>query len=298
VNNSPPELKFKKETEQIKKMSPKNVVFNFECCGGIQNEIFPDEKNTLMSIFYFLRNGYTIQVADFTLKALITGWKKFENDPQFSILFGSVCPFVKIDECNDQMNLKFSIDALANCDVPQLRAVALLVEPDKITPNKNPLVFPSEPIQELQQTTQNISDSGSLTLHVMGSTIVASFIEQQNAVYTSTILTVASFQKYNNNNNNNNLLYQIKAHNSEHTGTLGHALLNYPEGGKLICSTGHFCELTKINTTQERLRAYTCRMPTRLSAWYEEQINRATTTEENTRLASDMMQMCSNTGDY
>ena len=37
----------------------------------------------------------------------------------------------------------------------------------------------------------------------------------------------------------------------EHQGAVGHAMLHYPSGGTLLCSSGHWIELQRIDASQE-----------------------------------------------
>jgi hypothetical protein len=281
----------------INKLSPSSVIFNFECCSGIKNEQFPNEKLTIMFIFLLVLKGHIVQVADYTLKSLIAGWNKYQDDKTLFELFGGECPFVKTGECDNTISLKFSISTLSSCCVPQLRAVALLVEPDKIKENKEQKIieFPSLPqglvpetIQEPVPTSTSTeelsakSDVGSMELHAMASTITVSYVKRENTKYECDVLTLAT-NKFRTNKCQSNLQ------------EFGHAVLRYPEGGMIICSAGHFCELQHINTSKERLRAYTTsRLPAELSQKYEERFTREMTVEETARTASELLHACSN----
>ena len=55
--------------------------------------------------------------------------------------------------------------------------------------------------------------------------------------------------------------FTAKANGTEITGMIAHAILKFPEGGKLITSAGHFCELEKIAVSKDCLMKELERLP-------------------------------------
>jgi hypothetical protein len=237
------------------KCSPQTTTFNFECCSGLSHNNFPNEPETFEAIGYFLRNSYIIQVADFSLKCLINAWKKFESNQNFMALFGGLCPLKQIGTCNRSIELKFNPKILSECKVAPLRGVGTL------------------------------SESDFLVLHAMGSTIAFTTINQNDAIYTTQILTVA--EKYDNKKPNIDCFELQNAIGTDFVGSVGHATIQYPEGGILICSMGHFCELDRIHTSQDRMMALASQLPLEMSEDFMTRIR--TEPLDQMRIASQMV---------
>jgi hypothetical protein len=138
---------------------PKATTFNFECCSGLKLYQFPNDLETFEGIGYFLRNSYIIQMADFSLKCLISAWKNYETEQKIIDLFGSKCPLNYTSSCDHMIKLAFNSDNLKNCCVAQLRAVGIL------------------------------SEQNHLTLHAMCSTIVFTCDLLQDSKYETEVLT-------------------------------------------------------------------------------------------------------------
>jgi hypothetical protein len=123
----------KRIAEIVKKCNPKSVTFNFECCSELTHEHFPNEEQTFRSIGLLIRNSYTVQVADFSLKALISAWKRLESSVEFHGLMGGNCPIKNLGTCNSRIILKFNVGTLLECNIPQLKAVGALSEKDMLS---------------------------------------------------------------------------------------------------------------------------------------------------------------------
>lgn len=109
-----------------------------------------------------------------------------------------------------------------------------------------PATLKESPSAQLQSV-GDLSDGGRCNVHCLGGTIVYSIDQKKtdHNRYRLQILTVAE----NAPVDSPQLLCQIK--NAK--GAAGHILLTYPNGGKLLTSMGHWVELVKVDTSEQKL---------------------------------------------
>jgi len=197
----------------IVKIHPSKVSFNFECCSGINiNPItyiysFINKDITMKFIYQMLFNGHMVICADFSLKALINCWI-----PELGI-----CPFIRIGSCSGKIKLVFDKETLLNAPSAQLNKVA------ELAINQNIIV-------ECQSRTIVYSINND-------------FKNAKNQPYNKlTILTTVSKNINSIQQNNNNA-----------SNICGHCMLHYNTGGILLTSNCHFADLSKIETTFDTL---------------------------------------------
>jgi hypothetical protein len=125
-------------------------------------------------------------------------------------------PFVELGQISGSMQLHFDPIKLSNCDSVQL------------------------------QTVGELCGKGGAEIHAMGGTIVFG-VDQRKAdteAYRLEVLTVVTNASVDRSSP---ALYAV----GDHQGTVGHAMLHYPSGGILLCSSGHWIELQRIDVSQE-----------------------------------------------
>eukprot|EP00811_Abedinium_folium_P000177 NODE_10161_length_1372_cov_8.123695.p1 GENE.NODE_10161_length_1372_cov_8.123695~~NODE_10161_length_1372_cov_8.123695.p1 ORF type:complete len:355 (-),score=81.72 NODE_10161_length_1372_cov_8.123695:213-1277(-) len=192
---------------------PRSVVFNWECCGGCQNEDFGEMAHTLPLLRTLLRRGIMAMFSDFSLKALIEKWDKRALGPN---------PFLKIGEFSESMRLTFEPEQLMRCPSAQLQALG------------------------------QICNAGFVEVDAMSSTIaytVDGNVAATTPAYKLEVLTVASGMRGVSLPSAPHLLCQ----SGKHRGSAGHVLMTYPSGGLLLTSAGHWIDLTRLDVSEERL---------------------------------------------
>jgi hypothetical protein len=193
----------------MKSVTADCIVFNWECCSGCGGSTFKDEKITFELIKHLLDSGNLVMLGDFSMKALINQWNQDLLGP---------CPFVKLGECSDKIELNFNPSKLTSCPSKQLEMVGKLCE------------------------------TGKCVIHALGGTIVFGYNPKNSDtdVYDLEILTVAS-----NKNNYKENLFQIEGTTVE--GTVGHAMLKYKSGGIMMVSAGHWIELNHLDVNEDSM---------------------------------------------
>lgn len=84
-------------------------------------------------------------------------------------------------------------------------------------------------------------------MHCLGGTIVYSVDPKKidNKRYRLQVLTVAENAAVDNP--------EFLCHTKHAKGAAGHILLTYPNGGKILTSMGHWVELVKVDTSEQKL---------------------------------------------
>jgi hypothetical protein len=193
----------------MKSVTPDCIVFNWECCSGCGNSTFKNSAVTFELIKHLLDSGSMVMLGDFSMKALINQWDVDSLGP---------CPFVKLGECSDKIELNFNPSKLTSCPSKQLEMVGKLCE------------------------------TGKCVIHALSGTIVFGYNPKNSDtdVYDLEILTVAT-----NKNNHKENLFQIEGTKVE--GTVGHAMLKYKSGGIMMVSAGHWIELTHLDVNEDSM---------------------------------------------
>eukprot|EP01113_Clastostelium_recurvatum_P022900 TRINITY_DN2740_c0_g1_i3.p1 TRINITY_DN2740_c0_g1~~TRINITY_DN2740_c0_g1_i3.p1 ORF type:complete len:374 (+),score=59.33 TRINITY_DN2740_c0_g1_i3:51-1172(+) len=145
-------------------------------------------------------------------------------------------PFTKVGEFADSFDLAFDTNTLLHCASSQLQRVGELCE------------------------------NGKASLHALGGTIAFDVKPDLSPcdAYGLDVLTVATRL------GGTGLERGGRSHVGDFKGTVGHAVLSYPSGGKLLLSCGHWVELSRLDVSVESV------LKTASKTWgeaYSEQIS-------------------------
>ena len=212
----------KETTERLKEImsdleraEPQSVLLNFECCSAFGDHQAPAAMMRI--IRFFLDRGHNVNTGDFSTKALITLWDETIMGPN---------PFVRCGECNSSLMLNFSKKILEDCPSSQLQQVAKL------------------------------SEKGEACLMAMGGTCLFSVdhAKSDTTEYTIDVLTIVSL--FDGNCSVSDTSCEVDADGiGLKKGCAGHVLLTYPNGGHLVASSGHWIELSRLDTDVELVAA-------------------------------------------
>jgi hypothetical protein len=203
--------------QDIQEVDADSVVFNWECCSGCSEKGFGHQKNNHAIPFMetLIQHGHMVMCSDFSLKALIAQWgSNTKLGPN---------PFVQLGTFGSSFTLHFDPKTLSECPSSQLQKVGDLMK-----------------------------ENGSANVHAMSSTIVYSLDKAiaDNSHYKYQVLTVASQCSG----------FDVKKVTDKYThsankqkGVCGHVLLEYPTGGRLLTSCGHWIELLKLDVNEKQL---------------------------------------------
>jgi len=197
-------------------LDPENVVFNWECCSSFSSSGFPGSSLKIVTmdlVQLALERKHMVMFSDFALKALLNDWSVQHLGPR---------PFAKIGEFTTSFDLKFDPATLKKCASAQLTKVGELCE------------------------------NGEATLHALSGTLAFGVDHQirRTDLYTVEVLTVATrlgsldIGKVPDRN-----ISKI----GDHKGLVGHAIVHYATGGKMLLSAGHWIELSRLDVSAETL---------------------------------------------
>lgn len=220
IPSNPAWADFRQLLTDIRLVDAASVVFNWECCAGCSCEAFGDHsegqhpREIVMDLMeLLLQRGHMVMVSDFSLKALIKQWSERRLGPN---------PFKKLGEFGGTMRLNFEPEILAACPSAQL------------------------------QKAGEMSEDGTAQVHAMPSTIAYTVdaTKADTSRYTLQVLTVASQMQ---GIDIDDLPPHLLCSSGGHRGAAGHVLLQYPSGGRLLASAGHWVELAHIGVSEQRL---------------------------------------------
>lgn len=213
--------------ENLQKVPAEKVVFNWECCSccserGFQTFGAPScSEATLKLAKLALDRGYMVMFSDFSLKALIGSWNSDYFGPK---------PFQQTGGCSGQIRLNFDPETLKKCSSKQLAKVGELCEEGKavIHAASNTIVY-----QLLPSAAQEAERSQAYRLEVLTTVSCPSAAAHAGygAVYGG--INAAGFS-------------QAPSQKS-----MGHVLLTYPSGGRMLTSAGHWKELVHLGGVSE-----------------------------------------------
>ena len=196
-------------------VEPQSVVFNFECCGGCRTSTC--WRRSLIS------ESSTMQFLKWALKekhvVMFGDFSLMALIANWSEAVLGPNPFVDIGTCDVEMTLKFNPETLISCPNAQLQNVG------------------------------RMCNEGTSILHAMGGTIVYTVdpSKSDTPAYKLTVLTLATAHQ--------SLSLQPAPYSEvtigEHSGTAGHVMLEYPSGGIIFASAGHWIELNRIDANEE-----------------------------------------------
>lgn len=208
--------------EDIRSVAPASVVLNWECCSGYHCEAFHAQgedaagcRDQNMELMHLaIERGHMVTCADFSVKALAKQWCERRLGPN---------PFVKIGEFGGRMELRFDPVTLAQCPSSQLQMVG------------------------------EMCAEGRAELSAMPMTMAFAIDSRRAAteVYTLTVLsTVVAMDGLDLATLPEHLTCRVGGQ----PGACGHVLLEYPSGGKLLASAGHWIDLAYLGgVSEERL---------------------------------------------
>lgn len=227
--------------DEIMDLEPESVVVNFECCSNCSSHSgFAEPRMhqhhrrhrhqhsgadpSIEFIGLCIAQGFLVMVSDFSLKALIKTWSS-----EHAILGHN--PFTKLGEFGNSFTLKFNKDVLKESCSEQLKTLA------------------------------DLSSEGTAQVHAMGGTIVYGCKPDAAARsgYIMEVLTVMTKHDGGNSGRSYGRSSGRPAYNRAHlvtdsdgnTGTAGHVALQYPSGGILLASAGHWIELQRVTTDEK-----------------------------------------------
>lgn len=246
--NSSEYQKLKKSLEIVNSDS---VMVYFECCSFLTDNGFHFTEKCMELIEYFIFNKkYLVLCADFSLKCLINDWKEEK--------FGKT-PFNGYSSLkNGEIDISFNKEKFINSGLRQFKVLGELVDHNK--------------------------QIGKILLKVLQDTISFEINNIKNEKYTIDILSIITEKiddEYDNVDNpkkkqkTNNTINNTLNISSELSNTptlcnfnenkvndelvindnslVGHAIINFKDGGKLLLSNGHFSELSRINCSDKSL---------------------------------------------
>eukprot|EP00435_Cladocopium_sp_Y103_P074876 s6_g51.t3 len=212
----------------LQQLPAEKVVFNWECCSccserGFQTFGAPScGEATLKLAKVALDRGYMVMFSDFSLKALIASWNSDYFGPK---------PFQQTGGCSGRIRLNFDPEVLKTCSSKQLAKVGELCEEGKavIHAASNTIVY-----QLLPSAAQEAERSQAYRLEVLTtvSCPAAAAHAGYGAVYGG--INAAGFSQ---------------APSSQKS--MGHVLLTYPSGGRMLTSAGHWKELVHLGGVSE-----------------------------------------------
>jgi hypothetical protein len=196
-------------------VEPQSVVFNFECCGGCRgSSCWQRSVITESSTMQFLK--WALQQKHVVMFGDFSLMALISN---WSEKVLGPNPFVDIGTCDTEMTLKFNPETLLACPNAQLQNVG------------------------------RMCNEGTSILHAMSGTIVYTVnpFKSDTPAYKLTVLTLATAHQ--------SLSLQSAAYPAvtvgEYSGTAGHVMLEYPSGGVIFASAGHWIELNRIDANEE-----------------------------------------------
>jgi hypothetical protein len=151
--------------------------------------------------------------------------------------------FSNVGECDNAIELKFKAQVLKDCPSAQLNIVG------------------------------DLCPEGKACIHALGGTVVVGLDQALSDTndFKLNVLTIATNMDYRDGP----LAYSIDGQK----GTIGHALLEYPSGGILLISAGHWIELSNLNVNIDGLKKVADSYGVKYSAQMES-ISRMNETEQ------------------
>lgn len=237
------------------------MLFNWECCSGCANDKFAVDSSPVPLIAFLLSRGFMVMASDFSLSALIKQWDESLLGPN---------PFHIVGEFDRSLTLRFDPEALKACD-------------------------DSAQLQVLGE----LCAIGEAQVHALNGTKAYAVDTSVRPVQVLTVLSQLEGRPAQeflaDSGHDRALLSQV----GPHRGLAGHCIIGYPGGGRLLTSSCHWIELTKLDAdeasilavAQERFGAdYASNLRTRLSETAENSVLRRELTRSS---AASLVQMSS-----
>lgn len=200
----------------VSDLEPGNVVFNWECCSSCS-------KHTFGSV---IDNTAIIQFVSFIVRK--KGYVAMFSDFALKALIDNwdesllgAKPYINVGSRDDAFKLLFSREHVAESECYQLKSMAQLSTTDSIN------------IHALKDTIEYTIDQE---------------VYNKETPYELQVETVVVNDKYKSK--------YCQTTDKKYYGLAGHTILKYSSGGLIITSNGHFIELTKLDTSIEKVLQY------------------------------------------
>ena len=241
--------------KDINAVDYKDIVFYWECC----SKCCSNNYSVTTSRYHIGQESvqliaYLIKVRKMMVMCADFSLKGLIADWDTDMLGPN--PFVELGETSTKLSLKFEQQTLLESKSAQLENVGKL------------------------------SETGTAVIGVMPGTIVYSVVPVTDAPFSTNVLTVTEADAEIPN--------QCVTVDGKHTGTAGHVMLNFNEGGTLLVSNGHFIELSRLDTSVARLLdVATQEFGYEYSAGLEANLNSLSGAKKNAALQREVSRMVS-----
>ena len=211
--------------KDISSVDPSSVVFNWECCGGCSSRGFANGISATPLISYLLKEkSFMVMCSDFSLKALIKEWDER--------LLGAN-PLVDVGNFSSKVTLRFDSNNLKRCESSaQLQMLGELCEEGKV---------------EVDAMASTIAFA--IDQRVRANNHPKSCRDGWQSVEVLTIATQLGFEMPTSFTSEKSLLSSI----GKYSGLVGHCIIHYPSGGRLLLACPHWVELSQIDVEFEQL---------------------------------------------
>jgi hypothetical protein len=204
----------KQLTKDMSEVDKDSVLFNWECCGGCsQNNYSFSNNNEKMDLIKYLTDKGHMLM--FSDFAV----RALVNSWDENLLGPN--PFKLLGGCNGTIELGFNSNKLKECVSKQLQLVGQLCE------------------------------NGKAIIHAMSDTVVFTLKKERKTtdLYEVEPLTIAVKNQQFNSEGLSNDFVEIE----NNKGSVGHVIVRYKTGGKMLLSAGHWIELNKLDVNFEQL---------------------------------------------
>jgi len=205
---------FAKLLADIRNVDPDSVLFNWECCSMWSNRSYNFYPDCTIEFM-----GYLLKRGHMVMCSDFAV-KSLINNWKEEHLGPKI--FKKLGECTSAIELRFNSTDLKNCPSAQLNVVG------------------------------DLCPDGKACIHALSGTVVVGLdkVKADTKEFKVDILTVATNAGGFKTPTDDTCLWEI----SGQKGTVGHALVKYPNGGLLLISAGHWIELSNLNVNFSELK--------------------------------------------
>lgn len=200
----------------ISGLDPGNVVFNWECCSSCSEHTFGTVIDG-SAIVQFL--SFIVRKKGYIAMFSDFALKALIDNWDESLLGPN--PYINVGTRNNAFKLLFSREHVSESECYQLKSMAQLSIKDSIN------------IHALQSTIEYTVDQE---------------VYNKETPYELQVETVVESSSHEPE--------YCKTTDKKYSGLAGHTILKYPSNGLIITSNGHFIELTKLDTSIEKVLQY------------------------------------------
>ena len=239
---------YKKLKKSLEIVNSDSIMIYFECCSFLANTEFHFTEKCMELIEYFIFNKkYLVLCADFSLKCLINDWdeEKFGKTPfngYSSLKKGTIDISFKKEKFINSGLRQFKVLGELVDHNKQIGKILLKVLQDTVSFKINNTQDDKYTIDILSVITEKTDDKYDNINHSNKKQKINNSINNT----LNTLLDACTLRNFNKNKINNELVINEDSF-------VGHAIINFKNGGKLLLSNGHFSELSRINCSNESL---------------------------------------------